>query len=71
MLTFFAIRFSERDFGKFPKSRYQLIVITPPNPSPQILSGEFSIHIKSSEADPLKNTEYICSDYGKKEGCLT
>jgi len=49
---------------------YQLIriVITPPNPRPQVLSGEFSIHIKRSKADPIKNPEYMRSDYEKKKG---
>ena len=70
ILTFLCIRFSERDFWMFLERRYQLIriVIAPPNPRPQVLSGEFPIHIKRSKADPLENPEYMRPDYEKKRG---
>ena len=70
ILTLLGIRFSERDFWMFLERWYQIIciMITPPNPRPQVLSGELSIHIKCSKADPSKNTEYMRSDYEKKRG---
>lgn len=70
ILAFLCIRFSERDFWMFLERWYQLIhiVIAPPNPRPQVLSGEFPIHIKRSKADPLKNPEYMRPDYERKKG---
>ena len=40
-------------------------MITPPNPRPQILTGQFPIHIKGSKTDPPKNCENMYLDYEK------
>jgi hypothetical protein len=70
ILTFLAIRFSERDFWVFLERWYQIIhiVITPPNPHAQVLRGEFPIYVKGTNADPLENIEYMRSYYERKRG---
>jgi hypothetical protein len=43
-------------------------MITPPNPRPQILSGQFPIHIKRSKANPWKDNKDMRAQITRKIG---